>query len=177
MKLAVVGVLGSGRDEHIEKAEPLGRWLAAQSAHLLTGGGKGVMASVSRAFSATPNRAGLVVGVLPGEVGDAGYRAKPGYPNTWVELAIRTHLPLSGARGTEPLSRNHLNVLSSDVLVALPGGSGTASELRLARRYGRPAIAFLDSRDDIPGMPSDIEVATTLELVQGFLRPYLDSNT
>ena len=31
------------------------------------------------------------------------------------------------------MSRNHVNVLSSDVVVALPGGPGTLSELRLAR--------------------------------------------
>ena len=34
----------------MELAEPLGRMLAAIGVHLLTGGGRGVMESVSRAF-------------------------------------------------------------------------------------------------------------------------------
>lgn len=43
-----------------------------------------------------------------------------------------THLPLSGPFGTEDRSRNHISILSSDVVVALPGGDGTSSELQLA---------------------------------------------
>ena len=39
--------------------------------------------------------------------------------NRFVELPIRTHLHLSGAQGTELASRNHINVLSSDVVIAL----------------------------------------------------------
>ncbi len=177
MTLPVVAVLGSGRDEHADKAEPLGRWLATQSVHLLTGGGQGVMASVSRAFNAVSGRAGLVIGVLPGEVDGEGYRAKEGYPNPAVELAIRTHLPLSGIAGTDMLSRNHINVLSAHVLVALPGGPGTASELRLALRYARPVVAFIDRGDDIPGIPGEIQIVSTLDGVQEFLRRHLPRRT
>ena len=36
---------------------------------------------------------------------------------------MRTHLPSSGAAGTSALSRAHINVLSADVIVALPGGA------------------------------------------------------
>jgi len=125
-RLPIVGVLGSGDAEHADKAAALGRWLATLPMHLLTGGGRGVMMAVARAFVAVPGRAGLVVGVIPCSRDDAAM-PKPGYPNPFVELAIRTHLPLSGADGTEAGSRNHINVLSSDVLIALPGGAGTAS--------------------------------------------------
>src|SRR5262245_25652645 len=93
-RLPVVGVMGSGDTEHADKAEPLGRWLAAERVHLLTGAGQGVMAAVSRAFHSTPGRAGLVVGVAP--CGDPPDSPRAGYPNQWVELVIRTHLPLSG---------------------------------------------------------------------------------
>ena len=55
---------------------------------------------------------------------------------------IRTHLPWSGERGQSPLSRNHINVLTSDVMIILPGGAGTESEAALAVKYGCPAIAF-----------------------------------
>lgn len=163
-RLPVVGVMGSGSATHEERSVPLGRRLAELGVHLLTGGGAGVMAAVSKAFHETPGRRGLVIGVIPGT-------PPPGYPNPWVELAIRTHLPLSGERGQEPMSRNHLNVLSSDVIVALPGSAGTASEVTLAVRYGRPIIAWVGSREEIPGLPEEVPVAADLgdveALVQG----------
>lgn len=167
-RLPVVGVLGSGDFEHAAKAEAVGRWLATQRVHLLTGAGKGVMEAVSRAFHAVPDRAGLVVGIVP--CGDAPSVPRPGYPNPFVELAILTHLPLSGTSGTEPLSRNHINVLSSDVLIALPGGPGTASEVALAIRYGRPIAAFVDARTDIPQLPEAVPMLGTLADVQSFVR-------
>lgn len=87
------------------------------------------MEAVSRAFHETAGRTGLVLGILPAGRGS-------GYPNRWVEIPVRTHLPLSGDRGREPMSRNHINVLTSDLVVALPGGAGTESEVALALEYG-----------------------------------------
>lgn len=167
-RLPVVGILGSGDEEHAAKAEAIGRWLAAERVHLLNGGGKGVMEAVSRAFCAVPSRAGLVVGIIP--CGDDPAVPRPGYPNPFVELAILTHLPLSGASGTEPLSRNHINVLSSNVLIALPGGPGTASEVELAVRYRRPITAYLDERSQIPQLPAQVPVFAALADVQDFVR-------
>jgi len=167
-RLPVVGVLGSGDAAHADKAEPLGRWLATLKVHLLTGAGKGVMEAVSRAFQAVPNRAGLVVGIAP--CGDDPAVPRPGYPNPFVELAILTHLPLSGVSGTDPMSRNHINVLSSNVLIALPGGPGTSSEVELAVRYGRPIVAFLDTRSDIPALPREVAAVATLSEVQDFVQ-------
>ena len=54
----VIGVMGSGGEEHIDLAEPLGRYLAESGFDLLTGGGKGVMTSVSRSFAQTPGKRG-----------------------------------------------------------------------------------------------------------------------
>jgi uncharacterized protein (TIGR00725 family) len=171
-RLPVIGVLGSGTHEHADKAEALGRWLATLEVHLLTGAGKGVMEAVSRAFQAVPGRAGLVVGIAP--CGEDPATPRPGYPNPFVELAILTHLPLSGATGLEPMSRNHINVLSSDVLVALPGSSGTSSEVALAVRYRRPVVAFVDARTDIPGLPDEVVAFDTLGGVQDFVRGALE---
>jgi uncharacterized protein (TIGR00725 family) len=165
----VVGVLGSGREEHRERAAPLGRWLAGAGVHLLTGGGGGVMAAVCEAFSSVTPRAGSVIGIVPGR----GRDTPAGYPNPWVEIAIFTHLPLSGERGTEPMSRNHVNVLSSDVLIALPGGAGTASEIALALRYGRPIIAHVRGPADIPGLPATVPRCEHLEEVASFVRAHL----
>ncbi|CAM2010648.1 SLOG cluster 4 domain-containing protein [Acanthopleuribacter pedis] len=139
-RLPIIGVMGSGSEDGLPLAADLGRFLAQQPVHLLTGGGGGTMAAVSRAFYETPGRRGLVVGVLPCATRETPTIPKPGYPNPWVELPIRTHLPYSGERGEDPLSRNPINVLSADLVVALPGGAGTASEIRLAHAYGRPII-------------------------------------
>ncbi len=165
----IIGVLGSGTEAHERRSRALGQWLALQGVHLLTGGGRGVMSSVSQAFFETPGRSGSVIGVLPGEDSAAGYIAKAGYPNPWVEIPIVTHLPLSGERGTDPMSRNHINVLTSDLLIALPGSAGTASEVRLALHYQKPIIAYLDSAEQIEDLPSGVRIEPNLEKVKAFV--------
>ncbi len=167
-RVPIVGVLGSGRDPHAERSEPLGAWLARQGVHLLTGGGGGVMESVSSAFHGVRDRRGLVIGIIPGTAG-GHCEPKTGYPNRYVEIPIFTHLPLGGRCGTDPMSRNHINVLSADVLVALPGAAGTASEVQLAIRYGKPVIAFCDSRGDIEGLPSEVPLVPDLDNVKEFI--------
>jgi len=161
--------MGSGDTRHDTLAVPLGRWIARQGFHLLTGGGGGVMTAVSEAFAAVPDRAGLVIGVLPSDAADPLCGPPAGYPNRWIELAIRTHLPLSGSGGTEPQSRNHINVLTADVVVALPGGAGTASEVQLAVRYQRPVVAFVADRTQIPDLPDSVLTVSTLEGVAAFV--------
>lgn len=164
-------MFGSGDEPELSKAERLGAWLADQAVHLLTGGGGGVMAAVSRAFHEVSGRRGLIIGVVP--CGTAPAVPKTGYPNPWVELPIFTHLPLSGPQGTDPMSRNHINVLSSDVIVVLKGKAGTLAEVELAARYKRPLIAYLDHRDDLPGLRNEIMVSSRLEDVQAFVSEQL----
>lgn len=168
-RLPIVGVMGSGTSAHSPKASPLGRWLAEIGVHLLTGGGAGVMEAVSHAFHHVPNRRGSVIAVLPCEAGGLPERTKAGYPNSFVEIPIRTHLPLSGTQGTEAMSRNHINVLSSDVIVALPGGAGTASEVSLCVRYAKPVVAFLATSDQLPAFPATVPVHHSLDAVQAFV--------
>lgn len=141
--------MGSGEAEFAGLAEAAGRVVAVAGYHLLTGAGGGVMTATARAFTAVPDRSGLSLGVVrAGGVAHLGERLtsrhyEPRGPNPWVEVAIFTHLPYSGREGKHDLSRNHINVLSADVVVVLPGGDGTASELELALEYGRPVILFL----------------------------------
>jgi SLOG cluster4 family len=59
------------------------------------------------------------------------------------EIVIRTHLPLSGNKGSDPLSRNHINALTADLVVILPGGAGTLSELQLASEYSKDIMIFV----------------------------------
>ncbi|HHM02045.1 MAG TPA: molybdenum cofactor carrier protein, partial [Caldithrix abyssi] len=122
-RLPIIGVMGSGKDCREELARPLGRWLAQKGFHLLTGGGGGVMEAVARAFTEVEPREGLSIGIIPGQGGKEKGHPPAGYPNPYIELPVYTHLPDSGRKGTHPLSRNHINILSSDLLVFLPGGA------------------------------------------------------
>lgn len=185
----IVGVLGAGDDTFAAYrglAVRLGMWIAEAGYDLLTGGGAGMMEAVSQAFFETPGRRGLVIGIVPAAVPaldalerrDAAlaapveYVVGGAYPNRWVELAIFTHLPLSGRDGTAALSRNHINVLTSDALVALPGGEGTFSEVWLALRYGVPVIAYHPEGVVIP-VPAGAARTAQLQEVQAFVRRHV----
>jgi predicted Rossmann-fold nucleotide-binding protein len=104
------------------------------------------------------------VGILP-----AG--PPPGYPNPFVDVVIQTHLPKRGNQGSDILSRNHITVLSSAVVVVLPGRQGTRTELALAIHHRKPVIAFLGPEGEIEGelrmaMPA---VANSLDEVTAFI--------
>ena len=174
-KLPIVGVMGAGDSLHEDRSTLLGQWLATQQVHLLTGGGGGVMLAMSKAFSESSERTGLVIGVVPGQFDElaGNYRALPGYPNPWVEIPLYTHLPLSGIHGTSELSRNHINVLSSDVIVLLPGSAGTASEAELAFRYNKPVIAWLDDRSQIVNLNSAVPIAGSFEQIKEFINIHI----
>ncbi len=68
------------------------------------------------------------------------------------------------------MSRNHINVLSSDVVIALPGGPGTAGEVQLALRYGRSIVVYASNRDEIPALRQEITVETDFGRLQDFVR-------
>ena len=141
----VVAVIGSGTAADADVCRQVGRLVADLGCDLLTGAGGGTMAEVGRAFCDRRDALGsaaLAIGIVPGGHDAEGrYTTGSGYPNRWVELAIYTHLPRSGEDGKDVLSRNHINVLSADAIVALPGGPGTQSEVDLARYYGVALIA------------------------------------
>jgi uncharacterized protein (TIGR00725 family) len=165
-----IGVVGSGTDGHDELAREIGVLLATLGVNLLTGGGRGVMASVSRAFTQSTRRQGICIGIIP-SLSDAE-RATPkrGYPNPFVELAIYTHLPISGERGTEEASRNHINVLSSAGIVALPGSAGTLSEVSLALEYAKPIIAYASDSGSLAAFPKVVRRTSSLADVEAFVR-------
>lgn len=173
--LPVIGVMGSGVDAHEDLAAPLGRLLASLQAHLLTGGGHGVMRAVARAFveAAPPGgRRGLSLGVLPALNFDTPTQMKAGYPNPYVEIAVRTHLPAASTAGP-PGTRNPINILSSDVVVALPGGRGTRMEMALAVEYGRPLARYLRAGEPSADTPPQATVCTDLDAMRVFLETAL----
>lgn len=162
LKRAVVGVMGSAI-EAPPFAEPLGEALAREGWSLLTGGGQGVMEAVSRGFvqSGVADR-GLCIGVLP----------EAREENPWVELAIRTPLGIFDPADPERLTRNHINVLSSDALIVLPGRTGTRNEAELSLRYGRPAV-LLGPGAEFLDFPPGLERFERLELAVEAVRELL----
>ena len=169
-RVPIIGVMGSHAERHAKRAQQVGEWIGREGYHLLTGGGGGVMAEVTRAFVGVPARRGRALGVIPCLADDPQHRPVPGYPNPWVEIPIQTHLHRGGPHGDEPSSRNHINVLTSHVIILLPGGEGTASEAQLALRYGKPCVAYLESRDEIPNLPEGIPVEVAFSAVEAFVR-------
>jgi len=142
-RLPIVAVIGSGDPDHgnPDLSAAIGRLIAEMGFHLLTGGGRGVMADACRGFTSVPDRAGLALGIIPRTA--AGDEAKEGYPNPWVELPILTHL--AGRLGPDGEdSRNPINVLTAWRIIALPGSEGTRAEIRLAVRYGRAVLGVTD---------------------------------
>jgi len=174
--MPVVGVMGSGTVKWDHLAEPLGRWLAENGYDLLTGAGQGTMLSVCRAFCSVVDRRGRTIGIVPTvSDGAVGYVPRPGYPNQYVDLPIITPLPRLEA-GIAPggISRNYVNILTSDVIVALPGGAGTLDELRLAARFAKKAICF-GSPKDFRDTPEQIEITENLDIVCAFISQHTSS--
>lgn len=144
-----MGPGGGARPDELEKAEQLGKLIAAEGWTLLTGGRKaGVMHAASRGAA---EAGGLVVGVLP--TADRG------------GMSDFVHIPICTGMGS---ARNNINVLSSEVIVACGLGAGTTSEIMLALKSRKPLVLlnapeplvnFLNGLSypmpDIAGSPAD----------------------
>src|SRR5712691_3304165 len=141
-KLPIIGVFGQGTpisDDRVRLARDVGVLVAKLGAHLLTGGGYGVMEAVAEGFVAIPGRAGHSIGVVPrdpeGPFDMPNQTLGRRYPNAFVEIAIMTPLPPIVPDWRHSPARNHVNVLSADAIVALPGNEGTRNELDMAAEY------------------------------------------
>lgn len=124
MSRIIVGVMGPGEGARAEDracAEELGGLIAREGWVLLTGGrDAGVMAAAARGAR---RAGGLTLGILPG---DDAVGASPD-----VDIAIVTGLGQA---------RNNVNVLTSRVVIACGLGAGTAAEVALALKAGRPVV-------------------------------------
>ncbi|GAB4113726.1 MAG: hypothetical protein Kow00103_06210 [Candidatus Caldatribacteriota bacterium] len=118
--------MGSGKileQEDYQRAYQVGALIAKEGWILLNGGrSSGVMEA--SAHGAKDN-GGLTIGILP--VDD------PEWASAYIDIPILTGIGLA---------RNYINVLNSRVVVALPGGTGTISEVALALNIGKKVIAL-----------------------------------
>ena len=124
-----MGVMGPGNQAtpaDIKTAYALGNAIARAGWVLLTGGRNvGVMDAASRGAK---HAQGLTIGILPDDHRDQMSSA--------VDIPILT--------GLGP-ARNVVNVLISHVIVACGNGAGTASEIALAIKTGKPLIIMTTS--------------------------------
>jgi uncharacterized protein (TIGR00725 family) len=119
--VAVVGP-GDAAPEEIDKAEAVGRALAARGAVVVCGGLGGAMEAACRGAK---EAGGTTVGILPG--------LDRGAANPWVDVAVATGLGEA---------RNALVVRAADALIAVGGGYGTLSEIALALKGGKPVTGL-----------------------------------
>jgi len=106
-----------------ESAYHLGALIAKEGWILLNGGrASGIMEASARGAK---ENGGLTIGILPGT--DAGWASE------YIDIPILTGIGLA---------RNYINVLTSKVIVALPGRTGTISEIALALNIGKKVISL-----------------------------------
>ncbi len=106
-----------------EVARHLGALIAKEGWILLNGGrASGIMGASARGAK---ENGGLTIGILPG--------TDPDWASEYIDIPILTGIGLA---------RNYVNVLSSAVVVALPGRTGTISEIALALNIGKKVISL-----------------------------------
>jgi hypothetical protein len=114
-----VAVIGSG-EQHVERAEQVGRLLAERGCTVVTGGLGEVMAAAARGARAA---GGTTIGILPGERREDA--------NEWIDHVVVTGIGHA---------RNFAVVASGDAVIAVGGTWGTLAEIGFAMRLGRPVV-------------------------------------
>jgi uncharacterized protein (TIGR00725 family) len=154
----IIGIMGAAQpsSRSLAAARELGALVAERGWIVLTGGRPaGIMAAACAGAKQVRNS--LTLGILPGAEGAASD----------VDIAVFT--AMSDAR-------NAINVLTSDVVVACGvEGPGTASEVSLALKAGKPVILLaaahaarvffesLDTRGRLIGADAPIDVVRLIE--------------
>lgn len=122
-KYLIIGVMGGGTAAAADTsaAYRLGALIAENGWILLNGGrNSGIMDASARGAR---ERGGITVGILPDE--------------NLSRASDHVDIPIVTGMGS---GRNIINVLSSDLVIACPGGAGTLSEISLALKYGKPVV-------------------------------------
>ncbi len=109
--------------EDEQYAYQIGAMIAREGWVLLNGGrASGIMEASAKGAK---DNGGITIGILP--VDD------PVWASQYIDIPIVTGMGIA---------RNVINILSSDLIIALPGRAGTISEIALALNYGKEVILF-----------------------------------
>jgi uncharacterized protein (TIGR00725 family) len=159
----MIGIMGPGESaakEACDFAEATGAALAREGYVVLSGGrAEGVMQA---AMKGAAGAGGLTVGILPG----SDRRGMSEY----VDIPVFTGMGHA---------RNAINVLSSNVVVAIGLGPGTTSEVSMAIKMRKPVIiACMDSVEvQFFSRLGEVRVADTPEEVVAFVRDRYSQGT
>lgn len=135
-----ISVIGAGNADGgtRQSAERVGELVAARGGVVVCGGLGGVMEAACKGAA---SKGGQAVAIIPG--------SDPDTANPFATVVIPTGLGHA---------RNVLVVQSGDAVIALPGETGTLSEIALALKTGRPVVGVAEW-GGIPG----VRVAQTPE--------------
>lgn len=121
----IIGVMGGGVTNPVNKdnAYRLGALIAKNKWILLNGGrNAGIMEASAKGAS---ENGGLTIGILPDDNNNK--------TSDYIQIPILTGMGNA---------RNCINVLSSNFIVACPGGAGTISEIALALKTEKTVICM-----------------------------------
>lgn len=126
IKKFIIGVMGGGQfvnPEDEKYAYQIGAMAAQEGCILLNGGrDSGVMEASAKGAK---DHGGITVGIIPGE--------NPEWASQYIDIPIITGMGMA---------RNVINILSSDLIIALPGKAGTISEIAMALKNGKEIVLF-----------------------------------
>ena len=119
-----IGVIGSGKcsEKTAKIATDVGREIARCGAILVCGGMGGVMDAAARGAK---EEGGMIIGILPG--------LNKKQANKYIDFFVITGM----GEG-----RNVIVAKSSDVIIAIAGGSGTLSEIAFALNASIPVVGL-----------------------------------
>ncbi|MCP4548291.1 MAG: TIGR00725 family protein [bacterium] len=140
MKQRQVAIIGDAdaSPEALVFAEELGRVIARNGWVLISGGRDGVMEAASKGCT---EEGGIAIGILPTDDYSSG--------NDHCQVLLPTGLGWT---------RNSLNALSGDVVVAIGGRAGTLTEMAFAWSFNKPVLAVTGLggwSDRLAGRPID----------------------
>jgi uncharacterized protein (TIGR00725 family) len=133
MKKAIVGIIGPGESatqENIKLAYQIGEVVAKLGFIVLTGGRNcGVM---DAAMKGAKKNKGITIGILPDD-----HKARI---SSYVDIPILTGMGNA---------RNNINVLTSDLIIAVGEGPGTLSEISLAIKANKKILIDKNAKETL----------------------------
>ena len=133
MKKAIVGIIGPGESatqENIKLAYSIGEVVAKLGFIVLTGGRNcGVM---DAAMKGAKKNKGITIGILPDD--------NKARISTYVDIPILTGMGNA---------RNNINVLTSDLIIAVGEGPGTLSEISLALKANKKILIDKNAKETL----------------------------
>eukprot|EP00197_Chlamydomonas_leiostraca_P002882 CAMPEP_0202857502 /NCGR_PEP_ID=MMETSP1391-20130828/419_1 /ASSEMBLY_ACC=CAM_ASM_000867 /TAXON_ID=1034604 /ORGANISM="Chlamydomonas leiostraca, Strain SAG 11-49" /LENGTH=165 /DNA_ID=CAMNT_0049536307 /DNA_START=39 /DNA_END=536 /DNA_ORIENTATION=+ len=120
----IVGIMGpdKGGEKVYEIAEALGKACAEKGYTVLTGGrSRGVMDAACKGAKAA---GGTTIGIIPGD-------------NPCNDVSPHVDIPIITGLGS---ARDNINVLTSNIVVAVGMGPGTSAEVSLALKAGKHTV-------------------------------------